>query len=243
MSRFDPAETLVLVPALNEQDTVADVVRSARSMLGCDVLVIDDGSWDATGSRALDAGALVVTHPFNLGVGGAIRTGFRVARDQGRRYVVQLDADGQHEPAEAKRLLDRVVEEGADMAVGSRFGAGYRVSRARHLMMRLLSRTVSRHLGTRIDDTTSGFRAFGPRAVAEFARGYPTEYLSDTVEALLIAADEGFRVVVEPVQMHPRQGGRPSAGRARSAVQLVRLWLVILMHPVRTSRPKRPGSS
>ena len=119
MSPPGSAETLVLIPALNEGATVANVVRAARTSLGCDVLVIDDGSHDNTCTAALGAGAMVISHPFNLGVGGAIRTGMRVASDQGRRYVVQLDADGQHEPTEAKRLLDRVVIDGADMAVGS----------------------------------------------------------------------------------------------------------------------------
>lgn len=239
MSPPDPAETLVLIPALNEADTVADVVGAARTLLGCDVLVIDDGSSDQTASLALAAGAMVISHPFNLGVGGAIRTGLRVAHQQGRRYAVQLDADGQHEPAEAKRLLDRVADGGADLAIGSRFASGYRVSFLRGRAMRLLSRTISRRVGTEVDDTTSGFRAFGPKAIDTLAHCYPTEYLSDTVEALLIAADAGLDIVVEPVQMHERQGGRPSSGRARSAVQLLRLWLVILMHPVRVSRPTR----
>jgi len=232
------AETLVLVPALNESSTIGDVVRGAREALGCDVLVIDDGSADATRQAALEAGAMVISHPFNLGVGGAIRTGMRVAVRLDRRFVVQLDADGQHEPTEAKRLLDRVVD-GADLVVGTRFGtAGYDVSRGRRAMMRLLARTVSRRIGVRVDDTTSGFRAFGPRAVREFSRAYPTEYLSDTVEALLMAADSGFSIAVEPVQMHPRQGGEPSSGRARSIAQLLRIWLIILLHPIRARRPQ-----
>jgi glycosyltransferase involved in cell wall biosynthesis len=243
MSVLDPARILVLVPALNEQETIASVVSGARAFLGCDVLVIDDGSSDDTRRCALDAGAMVISHPFNLGVGAAIRTGFRVAVEQNRSHIVQLDADGQHEPSEAKRLLDRVADDGADLAVGSRFGSGYELSWARGLMMKLLSRTVSRRIGTRVDDTTSGFRAFGPRAVDEFARAYPTEYLSDTVEALLLAGDEGLRIVVEPVQMHQRRGGRPSSGRARSAVQLMRLWVVILLHPIRVRRNPRPRRS
>lgn len=218
---------------------MADVVTAARTLLGCDVLVVDDGSSDETAALALGAGAMVVSHPFNLGVGGAIRTGLRVASQQGRRYAVQLDADGQHEPAEAKRLLERVTSGGADLAVGSRFASGYQVSFLRGRAMQLLSRTISRRVGTEVDDTTSGFRAFGPEAIETLAHCYPTEYLSDTVEALLIAADAGLDIVVVPVKMHERQGGRPSSGRARSAVQLLRLWMVILMHPVRASRPSR----
>lgn len=253
----DP-ERLVLIPAWNEEATVADVVAAARSLLGCDVLVIDDGSTDRTVEVARAAGAMVVSHPFNMGVGAAIRTGMRVAAQQGRRYVLQLDADGQHEPADAKRLLDLVECDAADLVVGSRFGSGpgrgarsagdpdgagaYRVSRARGAMMRLLARTVSRRIGVQVDDTTSGFRAFGPRALDVFRRSYPTQYLSDTVEALLLAGDADLRIAVEPVTMHPRQGGVPSAGLLRSAVRLSRVWVVILLHPVRRPASARAGS-
>lgn len=241
----DP-DRLVLIPAWNEEATVADVVVAARSLLGCEVLVIDDGSSDRTARVARNAGAMVVSHPFNLGVGAAIRTGMRVASDQGRRHVVQLDADGQHETADAKRLLDLVESDEADLVVGSRFGAGspeYHVSRTRGTMMRLLSRIVSRRIGVVVDDTTSGFRAFGPAALELFRRSYPTQYLSDTVEALLLAGDAGLRIAVEPVTMHPRQGGAPSSGRLRSAVRLSRVWIVILMHPVRRPAAARAGSS
>lgn len=233
------SDVLVLVPALNEEETVAAVVTGARSWLDCDVLVINDGSSDRTTEEALSAGAMVIEHPFNLGVGAAIRTGLRVAAAQGRPYVVQLDADGQHEPAEAKHLLDRVRDDTADLVVGSRFESGYRVSRMRGAMMSALSHVVSRRVGVRVDDTTSGFRAFGPAAIALFARYYPTVYLSDTVEALLLASDAGLRVDVVPVKMHQRQGGEPSSKRIRSAVQLTRLWLVILMHPIRRAPIQR----
>lgn len=233
------SEVLVLVPALNEEQTVAAVVKGAVDRLDCDVLVINDGSSDRTSEEALSAGAMVIEHPFNLGVGAAIRTGLRVAAAQERRYVVQLDADGQHEPAEARHLLDRVQDGSADLVVGSRFEAGYRVSRVRGAMMSALSRVVSRRVGIVVDDTTSGFRAFGPAAISLFARYYPTVYLSDTVEALLLASDAGLRVDVVPVKMHQRQGGEPSSKPVRSAIQLIRLWLVILMHPIRRAPIQR----
>jgi hypothetical protein len=153
--------------------------------------------------------------------------------------VLQLDADGQHEPTEARRLLDLVQSGEADLVVGSRFASGYRVSRARGLMMHLLSRVVSRRTGVKVDDTTSGFRAFGPQAIELFAQHYPTQYLSDTVEALLIAGDAGLRIAVEPVQMHQRQGGVPSSGRFRSTLNLARVWVVILLHPVRRPATRR----
>jgi glycosyltransferase involved in cell wall biosynthesis len=222
-----------VIPALNEEDTVAAVIAAVRDCLHADVLVVDDGSTDRTAPIARANGAHVLQHPFNLGVGAALRSGFRFAAERGYDAVVQVDADGQHDPSEAARLLARLQGEGLDLVVGSRFASGYRVGTGRRLMMRLLSREVSRRLGVRISDTTSGFRAFGPRTIARFARAYPSAYLSDTVEALLLAGDWGLQVAEEPVVMHPRAGGRPSSGPIKSAAYLLRLVLVIALHRVR----------
>ncbi len=223
---------LVIIPALNEEETVADVVRSVLAHLDADVVVIDDGSRDRTTERASAAGALVLRHPFNLGVGAALRTGFRFARANGYDGALQIDADGQHEVTEAKKLAD-LVASGVDLAVGSRFAAGYDTGGFRRLSMKLLSRRVTSYLGVEITDTTSGFRAFGPKAIARFADAYPRAYLSDTVEALLLAADWGLTVEEVPVRMLPRQGGQPSAGTAKSMFHLVRLGLVIALHRFR----------
>lgn len=214
---------LVIIPAYNEEDCIGSVVSDARQILHADVAVIDDGSLDATGPRARAAGARVLSLPYNLGVGGAIRTGLRYAQDRGYERVVQLDGDGQHEAAEAKRLLDELDDTGADFVVGARFAAGYEVSRGRRLAMRALSDIVSRRLGNRITDTTSGFRAMGPRAIALFSRRYPVDYLSDTVEALLLAGEAGLRVAEVDVRMRLRQGGRASSGSLRSLYHLGRL--------------------
>ena len=112
---------LVIIPALNEEATVAEVVASVSGHLDADILVVDDGSRDLTAERAVAAGATVLRHPFNLGVGAALRTGFQYARDEGYQIAVQLDADGQHDPADAKRLVDLVADGTADLVVGSRF--------------------------------------------------------------------------------------------------------------------------
>jgi len=213
------------------------VVEGARLVLGAPVVVVDDGSTDATSDLARAAGATVLPLPFNLGVGGAIRTGIHYAVDNGYRYVLQLDGDGQHEPTEAKRLLEALDHDQADLVIGSRFASGYEVSRHRRAAMRVLSWVVSRRLRTRVTDTTSGFRAMGPRALELFAREYPLDYLSDTVEALLLAADAGLRVIEVDVVMHTRQGGRPSANRMSSAFHLSRLLLVIVLHSLRRRTP------
>jgi glycosyltransferase involved in cell wall biosynthesis len=223
---------LAIIPALDEEETVGDVVRAVRGQLDAQVLVIDDGCRDRTVERAVEAGAIVLSHPFNLGVGAALRTGFRYARDHGYDIAVQVDADGQHEVTEAKRLAE-AVEGGIDLVVGSRFEAGFETSRLRRLSMRLLSRRVSRYLGVTVTDTTSGFRGFGPRAIERFADAYPRAYLSDTVEALMLAGDWGLQVTEIGVRMLPRQGGQPSAGTAMSIYHLLRLALVIALHRVR----------
>lgn len=228
---------LVIVPALNEAASIADVVKGARETLDADVVVVDDGSIDDTAALANAAGATVLRHPFNVGVGAAIRTALRYAVDNRYGEVVQLDGDGQHPATEATRLIDARRATGADLVIGSRFAAGYEVSGARRLTMRLLSRIVSRRLHTRVTDTTSGFRALGPRAVRLFSTDYPSDYLSDTVEALLLAADAKLQVVEVEVEMRVRQGGRPSTSAARSAYHLVRLFLVVLIHVIRRPTP------
>lgn len=224
---------LVVVPALNEEGAVGPVVAGLRERLEADVLVVDDGSTDRTAHLAREAGAHVLRHPYNLGVGAALRSGFRYARREGYDRVLQVDGDGQHDLDATKALLARLDEGDCDLVVGSRFESGYQVGLVRRVAMRLLSRLVSRRVGVPVPDTTSGFRAFGPEAVARFATSYPSAYLSDTVEALLLAADWRLRVAVVPVVMHPRTSGVASAGRVRSAVMLLRVLLVVALHRVR----------
>jgi glycosyltransferase involved in cell wall biosynthesis len=223
---------LVIVPALNEADCIADVVRSIKANLAADVLVVDDGSIDGTGSRALAAGATVVRHPYNLGVGAAIRTAMRFADDRDYEAVVQVDGDGQHDPIDAKRLLEAVAE-GYDLVVGSRFQAGYHLSVMRRLTMRFLSAVVSRRAAVRITDTTSGYRAFSRQAVRHFARHYPTDYLSDTVESLLLAADAGLKIQEVGVSMNSRSSGQASASTAKSTYYMLRLLLILMLHWLR----------
>ena len=224
------ADLLVIVPALNEEDAIAGVVAGARRALSAAVVVVDDGSTDATGAVARSAGAVVLRHPFNLGVGAAVRTGLRYAVEHGYETVLQLDGDGQHDPADGVALLARLQDGDVDIVVGSRFEYGYEVGRSRRLVMRLLAGVVSRRLGTPVTDTTSGFRAFGRKAVEHFARVYPADWLSDTVEALLLAADAGLAVAEVPVHMRPRETGTASTNRVTGAFHVARLLLVVAVH-------------
>ncbi len=224
---------LVLLPALNEEASVG-VVAAAVLALGHDACVIDDGSTDATAERAAAVGAEVLRLPRNVGVGGALRCGFRYAVAAGYDVVVQVDADGQHDPAQIGGLLDAMDASGADMVVGSRFGPdgpSFALGRTRQVAMRLLARRATRALGSEITDATSGFRAIRRPLLDGFAREYPSEYLGDTVEALVVAGRSGARVVEHPVTMSARATGVASAGALASTWYVMRVLLAIWLMP------------
>ncbi|TFD22870.1 glycosyltransferase family 2 protein [Cryobacterium sp. TMT2-23] len=228
--------TLVVMPALNEEGSVGDVVREVfHKAPSVAVLVVDDGSADATSEVARAAGALVARLPFNLGVGGAMRVGFRYALENGFHNVVQIDSDGQHDPECIPALLAAL--QNADLVLGARFaGEGnYTVSGPRQWAMLALSKVLSKVAGTRLTDTTSGFRASGPRAVALFAEHYPAEYLGDTIETLVIASRVGLTIHQVPVAMRPRAAGVPSHNPFRSATYLGRAILALVFALVRPS--------
>lgn len=216
--------TLVVIPALNEERTLPSVLRELNARCPyADVLVIDDGSSDGTAAAAAQAGAPVVRLPFNLGVGGAMRAGYRYAARNGYEVVVQVDADGQHDASYIARLIAGLAD--ADIVIGARFaGLGeYAAGRGpRRWAMRLLATVLSRLAKTRLTDVTSGFRAAGPRAIRVFAEHYPVEYLGDTVESLVIAIRSGCTVRQVPVAMRPRAGGRASQSPVRAALYLLR---------------------
>ncbi|UAJ80563.1 glycosyltransferase family 2 protein [Leifsonia sp. ZF2019] len=232
---FALSDTLVVMPAFNEEESVAAVVAEVQAKLpGVTCLVVDDGSLDRTAEEAHRAGALVASMPFNMGVGGAMRLGFQYATENGFPVVVQIDADGQHDPASVPSLLAAL--DGADLVIGARFsGQGdYEVKGPRRWAMNVLSSVLSRVVQSSLRDTTSGFKANGPRAVALFAHSFPAEYLGDTVEALVIAARAGLTVTQVPVAMRPRTTGQPSHNPIKAAVYLGRAFvalLVALMRP------------
>lgn len=230
---------VVLIPALNEEQSVGGVVSRVRA-LGYPVCVIDDGSQDATAAVARAAGAEVLRLPLNLGVGGAIRCGFRYALEAGYDMAAQVDADGQHDPGEIPRLLAIMRERDADLVVGSRFAGGgeYPVTRSRRFAMRVLARRASRAAHSPITDSTSGFRLVRRPLLDAFARDYPVEYLGDTVEALISAGNRGARIVECPVSMSVRAEGASSAGPLGSIWYLVRVLVAVdVLHRHRRRRP------
>jgi glycosyltransferase involved in cell wall biosynthesis len=222
--------TLIVIPALNEEEALPAVLEELRATLpDVDVLVVDDGSTDGTAAVARALGVKVARLPFNLGVGGALRTGFRYAVEHGYERAVQLDGDGQHDPAEVPALL-AALDHGADMAIGSRFTStehSYQVSRLRSGGMRVLRMVLRVLSGQEFTDTSSGFRAFNRSTLEFFAYNYPVEYLGDTVEALLLACYAGFCVVETPVAMRRRGGGRPSARNVWLVFHYLRLLIAL----------------
>lgn len=239
----------MIIPALNEEESLPGVLEDLGSCLpGFDVVVVDDGSTDSTSAVAASAGAHVLTLPYNLGIGGALRTGFRFAIAKGYSRAVQLDADGQHDSSQIPGLL-AALDNGADMAVGSRFvdsASPYEVGRVRAGAMGLLRLLVRRRSGQEFSDTSSGFRAFSKPVLELFADNYPSEYM-ESVEALLLALHNGFKVVEVPVNMSERSAGMPSNRRLRLAFHFLRLLLVIAAtEPFRRepdSGPRRDGGS
>jgi glycosyltransferase involved in cell wall biosynthesis len=230
----DDRRVLIIIPALNEADSIGDVVREVRGELPwVDVLVVDDGSTDRTSTYAADAGAIVATLPFNLGVGGAMRVGYRYARDHDYDVAVQVDADGQHDPRYVPKLIDLLDD--CDLVIGARFaGEGeYQVSGPRRWAMAMLSVVLSWVARTRLSDTTSGFRAANRRVIEMFATWYPAEYLGDTVETLVHAARRGYRIRQVPVAMRRRMAGVPSHSPARAMIYLGRAFAVLTLALIR----------
>jgi glycosyltransferase involved in cell wall biosynthesis len=225
LSADRPGDVLVVIPALDEEGSVGQIVEEVRAA-GYPALVVDDGSVDRTAEVAEQAGATVLRLPVNLGVGGALRCAFRYAVTHHYSVVVQCDADGQHPPAQIATLLDTMRTTGADLVIGTRFASGddsYRVGRVRKLMMTRLARMASRRTGTRITDATSGFRAIHGNLLGSFAATYPAEYLGDTIESLVRAGRAGFQVVEVPVEMRPRAVGVSTASSVSSAWYLIRV--------------------
>jgi glycosyltransferase involved in cell wall biosynthesis len=242
--------TLVIIPAFNEEDCLGDVLAGLRAQAPeLDVVVIDDGSTDATAAVARAAGVAVVSLPYNLGVGGAMRCGFRYALRLGYDRAVQIDADGQHDPVDVIRLLAE-LDGGADLVVGSRFAATdegqrsrYEVGRTRRAAMAVMRRAVKVVSGREFTDVSSGFRAFSRSMLELFATNYSVDYLADTVEALLMAVRNGMRVVEVPVRMRVRAGGEPSTRNVKLVYHYVRLLVVVTSVTRRHRRPNEEGSS
>lgn len=223
---------IALVPAFNEEGTIATVVDELRAFdAELEILVIDDGSHDRTAEIARRAGARVLRLPFNLGIGGAVQTGFRYAFENRFELAVRVDGDGQHDPSQLAAVVGPVVRGETDIAVGSRYlGAeaeGYRSSVTRRIGIRLLARVVSFLTRQRITDPTSGFQALNRKAIMLFAADYPHDY--PEVEAIVLVERHRLRLVEVPIAMRPRTAGRSSIRTLSSVYYMIKVLLALFV--------------
>jgi glycosyltransferase involved in cell wall biosynthesis len=231
--------SLVFIPAWNEEASVAEVIGDVREHVpGADVLVVDDGSTDATAARAREAGAIVASLPFNQGLGAALQTGYLYALRQGYGCCAHLDADGQHPASEVRRLLDEVLANRADLVIGSRYRDGGEPAQTDDGMD--YRPTVSRRIGTsvfrffltlatrqRFTDTTSGMRAANRRVMSLFSENYSPDFAE--IESLQLAVRQGLRVEEVPVRMLERAGGHSFLTPLRSAFFIFKGVVVLLV--------------
>jgi glycosyltransferase involved in cell wall biosynthesis len=221
---------LAILPALNEEASIARVVREIRAAdPGFEILVIDDGSTDHTAYEAERAGARVVSLPYNLGIGAAVQTGYQYARNNGYEIAVQIDGDGQHDPGDLDRLLAPILRDEVDMVVGSRFCGErrYRPPLARRLGILLLSAVVTMLIRRRMTDPTSGFRAVNRRGILLFAGNYPHDY--PEAEANVLVARHNLRLLEVPVTMRTRETGRSSITALRSLYYMIKVSLALFV--------------
>src|SRR3954467_7743976 len=234
---------LAVVPAYNEEGTVARVVTKIHELApGFDVVVVDDGSTDATTEQAEKAGAHVVRHPFNLGIGGAVQSGFTYALENDYDCMVQVDGDGQHDPGEIESLITVMHEDPTlDMVIGSRFlqGGEYPAPISRRTGIHIFAFILSRIVGQRVSDPTSGFRLSNRRAIALFARDYPHDY--PEVEAVLMLHYHRLRSTEVPVRMFERGGGVSSLSSGKSVYYMIKVLLAIFVGLLRKRPLVEPG--
>jgi len=222
---------LAVVPAYNESETIVSVLEALhRDAPEFDTLVVDDGSTDETDVLALGTGATVLKLPFNVGIGGAVQTGFVYAREHGYRFLAQVDADGQHDSVELERLITTMEQESADMVCGSRFLTDdyrYPAPISRRTGIHIFAFLLSRIVGMRVSDPTSGFRLYNRRAIELFAHHYPHDY--PEVEAVLILHHHRLRMRETPVKMYTRGGGTSSINTGKSAYYMVKVLLALFV--------------
>ena len=222
-------KTLIIIPAYNEEGSIAAVVRNIRNHAGdADILVVNDGSQDRTARRAKESGAMVVSLPYNMGIGTAVQSGFLFAKEKGYHFAVQVDGDGQHPPSEIPKLLS-ALDNGVDLAIGSRFvqPTEYRPTLTRSLGIKVFSFLVSLIVGKKVFDTTSGFRAINRKAILLLTEIYPHDY--PEVEALITLHRHGMRFIELPVEMNYRQEGKSSISAKAALYYMLKVTLAVLV--------------
>jgi glycosyltransferase involved in cell wall biosynthesis len=231
MTLLDKTNTLVIVPAFNEQDSVVSVIEEIKAT-GFSFVVIDDGSTDETRNRAIAAGARTISLPFNAGVGGSLKCGFQHAVKHGYKAVIQCDADGQHPTKFFCHLVDSANLKSSHLVIGSRFTSDketMRIGKTRKIAMQMLSSVTKRANQVEVTDTTSGFRLISQPLLGQFAQRFPAYYLGDTFEALNVAASNNYSVSQISVPFSNRTQGKSSASNTYAISNVVKILFVQLL--------------
>jgi len=221
-------DLLVIIPAFNEQETLRMVIRGIRERLPqADILVVNDGSTDTTGAIAREEKALVLEHPYNMGIGATMQTGLQYAFTHGYPIAIQNDGDGQHNPECLPSLIQPIVEGRANLVIGSRFlsSGGFKSKFIRKMGIRYFTCLVRVFTGKRVTDPTSGFRAMDRKVIELFSEEYPSDY--PEVEALLSAHKKGLTFQEVPTVMRHRQGGTSSIGVLSALYYMIKVTLSI----------------
>jgi glycosyltransferase involved in cell wall biosynthesis len=221
---------LIIVPAYNEEESLPGVIQDLReNMSSADVLVVNDGSRDGTARIARDLGVAVLDLPFNLGIGGAVQSGYRYAERNAYDIAVQFDGDGQHIAREINKLIEPLATGKTDLVIGSRFlnPGGYKAPVLRKLGIGIFTIVLSRILGMTMTDCTSGFRAANRRVIEFFGRTYPDDY--PEVESLVLLHKMGLRMAEVPIAMRERTGGRSSITPIRSVYYMTKVLMAIFI--------------
>ena len=241
-NRPNLSQVLVVVPAFNEEERLVPVLQAIQKQKsGTDILVVDDGSIDETSARALSVGTFVARHPFNLGYGAACQTGYKFALEHGYDFVVQLDADGQHDPESLDAVLEPVLEGNTDLRVGSRFlkKGGYQPPLKKRIGIWIFAQIASLITGRRITDPTSGYWAMNLKAIRFCALdSFPHDF-PDT-DLLITLHQAGLKVQESPVLMHDRKSGKSLHRGLRPLYYLFKMSLSILLAFLR-ERPRIPS--
>lgn len=229
---------VALIPAYNEQEAIGGVVTNVKKYLPeADVVVINDGSADQTFERAKECGAFVLNLPYNLGIGGAVQTGYMFAEEMGYDMAIRLDGDGQHDPAEAHKLLEPLKSGETDVAIGSRYiktGNGFKSSFIRFLGIKLFGAITSCIVHRKVRDVTSGFQAVNRRVIELYSQDYPSDY--PEIESIPLLHRAGFHALEVPVAMKERQTGHTSITPIRSIYYVIKVLLALFMGLLRKTQ-------
>lgn len=226
-------KVLVIIPAYNEENTIHNVIQKIKQAYKCDIVVINDGSTDSTAKIASNHGARVINHPFNLGIGGAMQTGYQFAKQNNYDIAIQIDADGQHDPIYIEKLVNHMTQENFDMVIGSRYvnKTSYKSCLSRRIGMVFFSFIIWMLTGQKIKDTTSGFRAVNKHIIDYFAANYPADY--PEVDVLVRLYKKNYKISELSVEMSERQGGVSSITPFKSLYYMVKVSLSLVINYLR----------